>query len=395
MRHVLNSANQNNQFNFQELILPLNDSVSININALAATTTIIVGPHIEKDSVMLNGKEVRPEGFARFCRVFQEIRRLTLRKRTHSGQLKTWIPKEPWHIRVISETNFPIAAGLASSAAGFAAIAYGLGQLFQLQESEIVRLARIGSGSACRSVKSGFVHWRAGEKEADDSDSSCETIAPASHWPNLRAVIIVLNEFEKQTGSSVGMRNTARTSLLMPIRIKDVVPKRVKELISAIKTKNFETLAQITMAESNQLHAVCLDTTPPLIYMNADSHHLIAFVNSFNEAFGVKVAYTFDAGPNCCLILEEETLPTFFCCLKKCFKFDYNLLPEDASNNHDSNNVPDSTSFPWSMSRDLQVKNIICSEVGIGPRVLSNTGNKKFPDSCACPSQVSAECKML
>ncbi|KAI1707429.1 diphosphomevalonate decarboxylase [Ditylenchus destructor] len=383
---------------FEELILPLNDSVSININALAATTTITVGPHIENDSVMLNGKEVRPQGFARFCRVFEEIRRLTEkkeRKRTHSGQPKTEISKEPWHIRVISETNFPIAAGLASSAAGFAAIAYGLGQLFQLEENEIVRLARIGSGSACRSVKSGFVHWKAYEKEGDDSDSSCETIAPASHWPNLRAVIIVLNELEKQTGSSVGMRNTANTSLLMPSRIKDVVPKRVKELIGAIKSKNFETLAQITMAESNQLHAVCLDTTPPLIYMNADSHLLIAFVNSFNEAFGVKVAYTFDAGPNCCLILEEETLPILFFCLKKCFKFDYALIPKDAPTDLDSNDVPASSNFPWSVSRDLQVKNIICSEVGIGPRVLSNTANGKFPESCACTSQVSAVCKML
>lgn len=86
---------------------------------------------------------------------------------------------------------------------------------------------------------------------------------PSTHWDSLRAVIIVLNEARKKVGSSVGMRQTVRTSTLLNARLK-MVPKRVSELRDAIIAKNFAKLAEITMAESNQLHAVCLDTYPPL-----------------------------------------------------------------------------------------------------------------------------------
>uniref|UniRef100_A0A915DKS5 Diphosphomevalonate decarboxylase n=1 Tax=Ditylenchus dipsaci TaxID=166011 RepID=A0A915DKS5_9BILA len=226
----------------EDLILPLNDSISLSINQLTATTTISFGRHILQDSVMLNGKVVQEggTGFTRFRRVFQEVRRLTMRKRSYAGCLKPIMTNDQldsWHIKIVSETNFPVAAGLASSAAGFAAIAYGLGQIFQLPEREITRLARIGSGSACRSIKGGFVHWKAGQSEVDDSDCFCETIAPASHWPDLRALIIVINEAEKKVGSSQGMRNTIQTSSLLQTRVQELVPQRVKDLTEAIKSR--------------------------------------------------------------------------------------------------------------------------------------------------------------
>lgn len=86
---------------------------------------------------------------------------------------------------------------------------------------------------------------------------------PSTHWDSLRAIIIVLNDTKKKVGSSVGMRNTVRTSSLLNSRL-EMVPKRVSELRQAIIEKNFAKLAEITMTESNQLHAVCLDTYPPL-----------------------------------------------------------------------------------------------------------------------------------
>ncbi len=108
------------------------------------------------------------------------------------------------------------------------------------------------------------------------------------------------------------MQLTVETSALYRERVKSCVPERIEQLRSAIEGNDFAKFGEIVMKESNQLHAVCLDTWPPLVYLNDASHHLIRLVTSYNKMCGeIQVAYTFDAGPNCCLILEEESLKDF------------------------------------------------------------------------------------
>ncbi|VBB32246.1 unnamed protein product [Acanthocheilonema viteae] len=218
----------------EDLMLPLNDSISLSVNDVCAKTIVRVGPSIKKDSVTINGSTV--------C--FSK----------HPGFLRCF--------RIVSEISFPVQAGLASSAAGFAAIAYGLGQIYQLTTSDIVRIARMGSGSACRSILSGLVHWKAGAAE-DGSDCICETVFPEDYWPNLRSLILVTSHDAKKVGSSNGMQSTVKTSKLLQARM-DIVPKQIMKLKNAFRDRDFGKFAEVVMSDSGQLHALCMDTMPSL-----------------------------------------------------------------------------------------------------------------------------------
>lgn len=107
-------------------------------------------------------------------------------------------------IHVVSENNFPTAAGLASSASGYACLVFTLAQLYGLKNQEISDIARMGSGSACRSIYGGFVQWHKGV-QLDGKDSIAVPVAPASHWPELHVLILVVNDSKKKVGSTSGM----------------------------------------------------------------------------------------------------------------------------------------------------------------------------------------------
>lgn len=140
--------------------------------------------------------------------------------------------------------------------------------------------------------------WEQGQAE-DGSDSLAVEIAPASHWPDMRAAILVVSAAKKGVSSTSGMQATVKTSALFPQRAQVVVPKRMEQMIQAIKDKDFETFADLTMKDSNSFHAVCLDTSPPIFYLNDVSRAAIRVVEELNRVAGRKVAaYTFDAGPN-------------------------------------------------------------------------------------------------
>lgn len=203
-------------------------------------------------------------------------------------------------LRIVSENNFPTAAGLASSAAGFAALVRAIANLYQLPQSpsELSRIARQGSGSACRSIMGGYVAWRAGSLP-DGSDSLAEEVASASHWPEMRALILVVSDAKKEVPSTEGMQATVATSTLFSTRAESVVPARMTAIESAIQKRDFPAFAEITMRDSNNFHATNLDTWPPTFYLNDVSRAAIRLVHDINRVAGETIcAYTFDAGPN-------------------------------------------------------------------------------------------------
>ena len=164
-------------------------------------------------------------------------------------------------VHICSRNNFPTAAGLASSASGFAALVASLAALYKLptDASRLSLISRQGSGSACRSLFGGFVAWQMGER-ADGLDSYAVQVAPREHWPDIHALICVVSDDKKGTSSTSGMQRTVETSELLQHRIKHVVPDRMKRISDAIRAKDFDTFATITMQDSNQFHAVALDT---------------------------------------------------------------------------------------------------------------------------------------
>ena len=189
--------------------------------------------------------------------------------------------------------------------------------------SQLSLIARQGSGSACRSLFGGFVAWEQGKLDTG-LDSYAVEIAPRSHWPSMHALICVVSDVKKTTASTAGMQLTVETSDLLQDRIKNVVPRRMEAIIAAIKAKDFNAFAAITMKDSNQFHAVCLDTFPPIFYLNDVSKAIIAVVTELNRvslaAGGPYVgAYTFDAGPNAVIYAEENNMPEIISLVQRYF----------------------------------------------------------------------------
>lgn len=196
-----------------------------------------------------------------------------------------------YKLHICSENDFPTAAGLASSAAGYACFVYTLATLYRLEKEELTSIARLGSGSACRSIYGGFVQWLKGD-QPDGSDSIAVQIAPASHWPEMHVLILVVSDERKKVGSTVGMRRSIETSELLKHRINVCVQQHVQTITRAILEKDFQTFGEITIKESNQFHAICLDTYPPCVYMNDQSHQIARFVHMYNDKAGdVRVSW--------------------------------------------------------------------------------------------------------
>ncbi|KAJ2709186.1 diphosphomevalonate decarboxylase, partial [Coemansia spiralis] len=266
------------------LILPTNSSLSVTLSQdhLRTRTSIRASPAFDGDRLWLNGAEEDVAASKRLANAITTARRLRaeIEKRQPDA-----VPLSTWSVHISSENNFPTAAGLASSASGYAALVSALGALFELPQSasELSRVARVGSGSACRSMFGGFVAWQDGTAD-DGSDSLAVQVADHKHWPELQALILVVSDRKKTVSSTAGMQTTVETSTLFPERVRAVVPKRMEAMQKAIAERDFATFATLTMQDSNQFHAVCLDTYPPISYMNDTSRAIVALVHAFNAA---------------------------------------------------------------------------------------------------------------
>lgn len=146
------------------------------------------------------------------------------------------------------------------------------------------------------------------------SHSALSTSLPsglrASFRPELQVLILVVSDKKKAVSSTAGMQTSVETSPLLAHRAAQVVPARMEAMERAIKSKDFPAFATLAMQDSNQFHATCLDTHPPIFYLNDTSRAVIALVHAFNSACGeVALGYTFDAGPNAVLLVLKERAP--------------------------------------------------------------------------------------
>ncbi|KAI0049873.1 Diphosphomevalonate decarboxylase [Auriscalpium vulgare] len=372
-----------------KLILPTNSSLSVTLDQdhLRSTTTSRADPSFEKDRLWLNGKEEVIAHGGRMATCISELKRL----RREVEENNAAEPKlSAFAVHISSLNNFPTAAGLASSASGFAALVASLAALYQLpaSPSTLSLIARQGSGSACRSLFGGYVAWQEGTAP-DGSDSLAVEVAPREHWPSLHALICVVSDDKKGTSSTSGMQRTVETSPLLQHRIKHVVPERMRIISDAIRARDFDTFARVTMQDSNQFHAVALDTDPPIFYMNDVSRTIIAIITEYNRvsvAAGgkLKAAYTYDAGPNAVIYAPEENL-------KEIVELIVNYFPQPAPFKDpfglfgsagvgegklvEGFNAAVAKKFPVG-----SVKNLIHTRVGDGPRKLDDAEALLGPD---------------
>lgn len=261
-----------------ELRLPANGSISLTLGGLETRTTVQFDSTLDSDHCWINGQEVNEEALARVSK--------------HLGRIRKRAGLET-HALVRSRSNFPLAAGIASSASGFAAltVAGSLAAGLDLNARQLSRLARCGSGSAARSIFGGYVQWHRGQ---DDSTSFAEPIAPADHWP-LTDLIVIVDDQHKEVGSRHG-HQLAESSPLQAARI-DSAPERLAACRQAVLGREFDRLARVAELDSDMMHAVMMTSQPALFYWGPGTLAIMQHVRDLRQ-HGLPVFYTVDAGPN-------------------------------------------------------------------------------------------------
>lgn len=269
------------------LRLPLNNTISMNLDGLYTETEVRWSNALQQDELILNGHVAEEAARHRVSRHLDYLR--------HRFSLKD-------HASVVSSNNFPMGAGIASSASAFAALtaAAVAAANQQISEAEMSTLARLGSGSASRSVPGGFVEWYAGTSH---ETSYAETIAPANHW-NLVDLITIIRDEHKSTGSQEG-HTLAATSELQKARIV-AGNQRAQRCREALLHREFLEFAEVVEHDSNLMHAVMMTSQPPLFYWAPATLTVMSSVRAWREQ-GHQVCYTIDAGPNVhCICIENE-----------------------------------------------------------------------------------------
>ena len=268
------------------LNLPVNSSLSISLENLGTRTEIRLS---ERDSVVLNGNEVSSgDSFSVRVLEFLDLFRLGL------GNV---------HFKIHTENNIPTAAGLASSASGFAALVMALDDLagWGLGRKELSMLARLGSGSASRSVYDGFVQWHAGSNP-DGADSFAEPLPQT--WPEFRIGILEISDAQKAVGSRDGMNRTVETSELYKSWAQQAAAD-LETIRTAIDARDFPLLGKTAERNALSMHATMLAAWPPLLYLQPETIEQIHNVQRV-RAEGLEVYLTIDAGPNIKLLFLER-----------------------------------------------------------------------------------------
>jgi diphosphomevalonate decarboxylase len=272
----------------QALRLPSNPSLSMNMAGLTTTTTVEFDPALKKDVLILGGRDISGAGRDRVSRFLDQVRQLC----TNTSHLFAYVD---------SRNNFPAGAGLASSASGFAALAQAATAAagLKLNEAELSRLARLGSGSACRSVPGGFVEWQLG---ADDRSSYAYSIAPADHW-DLYDIVALIDLEHKSVGSTEG-HAVADTSPLQAARVA-TAPDRLAQARSAVLGRDFAALADVVELDSLMMHAVMITSSPVLMYWQPATVAVMQAVRQW-RVNGLAACTTIDAGPNVHVICTAD-----------------------------------------------------------------------------------------
>lgn len=274
----------------EELILPMNNSLSLTLDAFYTETEVIFSDSYMVDEFYLDGTlqdEKATKKVSQFLDLFRKEAGLSLKA------------------SVISQNFVPTAAGLASSASGLAALAGACNTALKLglDDLSLSRFARRGSGSACRSIFGGFVEW---EKSHDDLSSYAKPVPSDSFEDDLAMVFVLINDQKKEVSSRNGMRRTVETSSFYQGWL-DSVEGDLYQLKQAIKTKDFQLLGETMERNGLKMHGTTLAAQPPFTYWSPDSLKAMDAVRQLRKQ-GIPCYFTMDAGPNVKVLVENSHL---------------------------------------------------------------------------------------
>lgn len=238
------------------------------------------------DQVTLNGVRM-DDAAARKVHVFLDLVRSIAGSRAYA--------------QVTTHNDGPTAAGLASSASGFAALAAAASKAYGLDLSprDLSRLARRGSGSASRSVFGGFAVWHAG---TDDASSYAEPLD--AQGLDVAMVMAVVDAGQKSISSRAAMRATVETSPFYPAWVEHN-PKDLQAMQQAIAAADFTRVGELTEMNALRMHATMLGAVPPVRYMGAATMRILDDVQAMRRQ-GLQAYATMDAGPNVKVLCQRS-----------------------------------------------------------------------------------------
>jgi len=288
----------------EKLILPQNSSIGLTTDCLSVKTTLEFARKYKKDILILDDKEFK-KGSKEYDKYFQVF----------LDKLRN-LAKTKLRAKAVSQSNFPKAAGLASSSAGFAAFAAAANNSLNLglNAQQLSILARQGSGSACRSVFGGFVEWKKGERK-DGSDSFAVQIVDENYWPDFRMIICLTSKKEKKIKSRTGMAQTVKTSPFYDGWLKTINDDLIKVRKGILK-RDFSLLGKTAEENCLKMHALMFSTKPAIIYWNPTTLKIIQKVIDWREN-GLESYFTIDAGPQVKILCQKKNLPEILKRVKK------------------------------------------------------------------------------
>ena len=280
----------------KRLLLPANDSISMNLDNCVTKTTVEFSPLFEKDSVKIKffGKKEKEVSGNRLEKVLNQVNRI---RGTSAGNCCT-----NYRVKVVSHNGFPADSGIASSASAFSALTLAASSALGLDWDKkrlSIETRLSGSGSACRSVCGGFSYWQKG----DSSDSSYAYQLKDENWWDLVDIVAVVNAESKEKSSREG-HDVARTSSYYKTRLKEL-PRRIENIKAAIAKKDFSMLGEMIEKEAISMHTVCMTCCPPIFYWNPATLEIIKAVRSWRDN-GLLAYFTIDAGPNVHVICQKK-----------------------------------------------------------------------------------------
>lgn len=260
------------------LNLPATSSLAVSLDTLRTKTTVSIS---EDDRIFINGKQAPIERFRSFFENF--------RKTTGSDQ----------RFSAYSSTNFPVAAGLASSSSGFAALALGCARLInpEIPLETISSLARFGSASAARSLFGGFTILK---KDAESSE-------PLNiDWPELRVIIGIVTNSSKEISSRAAMECTRETSPFYDSWLKKA-DELFSQSVPAVQKKELNTLGPLIRQSYLSMFSTMLTSTPSTLYWKPESVALLHSCEELRQE-GISIWETMDAGPQVKMVCLEHDL---------------------------------------------------------------------------------------
>jgi len=269
----------------KKLRLPFHDSISVCVKELTTTATVDFSPQYNEDMIQINGSVAKGTESERVMVVIDALRRLA---------------KTKDHVRIVSRNNLEKAKGVGFSAAAFASIAFAANNALNLKIdlSRLSEIARLGAGSASRSLVGGFSIWYANKR----GRSFAQQLDDGTHVKLAMGIMPLASPIKTDMA-----HDESTTSPFFTSRVKSV-KAAIPRMIHAIKKGDTAEVCKIAETDSLSLHAVTMTGRQGLVLVSPETINVIRRVRTLREEKGIPVWYSMDTGPSVFLNTQPEYL---------------------------------------------------------------------------------------